>query len=183
MRGEADLLARRWPSSSHDPRPSRASRRWRSSSRSSFKKKAEPHVRGRADLLRGHHPLPRRPKWGLAAMSRLGMMYHDVAEQIQRRSVPAAPHRRPVPLLRGGAHRVWWSSSRRRPSTSTSSPCEKAAELGWFSDYTTLAQRRLFDLRPDEYRSASEIKAQPEPGARERGTSAGHLRRRRGRRR
>ena len=38
---------------------------------------------------------------------------------------------------------------------------KKAAETGWFSQYTMDAQKRLFDLRPMEYRSASEVKAAP----------------------
>ncbi len=101
------------------------------------------------------------PKWGLASMCRLGMMYHDVASQIQNAPVPKRLNEEQS-LIYEDLLLEFADKFEQKAIGYYVTAVEKAAELGWFSDYTTLAQRRLFDLRPEEYRSASEIKAQPD---------------------
>jgi len=101
------------------------------------------------------------PKWGLAALARLGMMYHDVASQIQ--NAPCPPRLTEDQCLYYEDALIEFGGRFEKKAIGFYvTAVEEAANLGWFSDYTALAQRRLFDLRPDEYRSASEIKAQPD---------------------
>lgn len=102
----------------------------------------------------------RSPKWGLAAMARLGMMYHDVAHQVENSPCPPRLTEEQCLYYEDGLL-TFASQFEDKAVGFYVSAITTAAELGWFNDYTTLAQRRLFDLRPDEYRSASEIKAQP----------------------
>ncbi|OIP36223.1 MAG: hypothetical protein AUK47_15405 [Deltaproteobacteria bacterium CG2_30_63_29] len=101
------------------------------------------------------------PKWGLAAMCRLGMMYHDVADQIQNAPIPKELDE-DQSLIYEDLLLEFADRFETEAIGYYITAVEKAADLGWFSTYTTLAQRRLFDLRPEEYRSASEIKAQPD---------------------
>lgn len=100
------------------------------------------------------------PKWGLAAMARLGMMYHDVAHQVENSPCPPRLTEDQCLYYEDGLF-GFASQFEDKAVGFYVQAIETAAKLGWFNDYTTLAQRRLFDLRPDEYRSASEIKAQP----------------------
>lgn len=100
------------------------------------------------------------PKWGLASMARLGMMYHDVAYQIAH--APTPPN---LPEEVESAYidilLDWADQFEQKAIIYYEVAVQKAAETGWFSEFTSEAQRRLFDLRPDQYRSASEIKATP----------------------
>ena len=100
------------------------------------------------------------PKWGLAAMARLGMMYHDVAEQIEKAPTPPGL---PEEVELAYVDLLLELSSKFEDSAIKyyETAVQKAAETGWFNEYTNEAQKRLFDLRPLQYRSASEVKATP----------------------
>ena len=100
------------------------------------------------------------PKWGLAAMTRVGMMFDDVAQQIEKAPVPPGLPEE-VELAYVEQLLDFSSKFEEQAISSYVAAVKKAAETGWFSQYTTEAQRRLFDLRPMEYRSASEVKATP----------------------
>jgi len=100
------------------------------------------------------------PKWGLAAMARLGMMYHDVAYQIENAPVPPGLPEE-VEIAYVELLLDWSGKFEEQAIGYYESAVKLAAEKGWFSEYTTEAQRRLFDLRPLEYRSASEVKETP----------------------
>ncbi len=136
-------------------------------------RRMEAHLQGqlkkKAELMRGAEPIyvevivrfgAFSPRWGLAAMSRLGMMYHDVAEQIEKAPVPKRLTEDQA-LIYEDVLLDFAGQFEEKAIDFYVTAVEKAAELGWFSEYTMSAQRRLFDLRPQEYRSASEIKAQP----------------------
>ncbi len=100
------------------------------------------------------------PKWGLASMARLGMMYHDVAEQIEKAPTPPGLPEEVelayVELLLDFSGKFEDKAIEFYERAVTT-----AASTGWFSEYTSEAQKRLFDLRPDQFRSASEVKATP----------------------
>ena len=100
------------------------------------------------------------PKWGLASMARLGMMYHDVAEQIERAPTPPGLPEE-VELAYVDLLLEFSGQFEDKAILYYEAAVKKAAETGWFSEFTSEAQKRLFDLRPDQYRSASEIKATP----------------------
>ncbi len=100
------------------------------------------------------------PKWGLAAMTRIGMMYDDVAQQIEKAPVPPGLHE-DVELAYVEILLDWQTKFEEKAIEAYTAAVKKAADTGWFSQYTSEAQKRLFDLRPMEYRSASEIKATP----------------------
>ena len=100
------------------------------------------------------------PKWGLASMARLGMMFHDVADQILHAPIPPGL----PPEVEGAYTDLLIDFSARFEESAIKyyeAAVKKAAETGWFSEFTNEAQKRLFDLRPDQYRSASEVKATP----------------------
>ena len=100
------------------------------------------------------------PKWGLAAMTRLGMMYNDVGQQIT--NAPAPPGLPEEVLIEYELQLVDFANQFEDQAVNYYAVAVKrAAETGFFSQYTTEAQKRLFDLRPDQYRSAAEIKATP----------------------
>ncbi len=100
------------------------------------------------------------PRWGLASLVRLGMLNHDIANQIGNAPIPKQLTEEQgliyEDILLGYA-----SQFEEEAIQYYVFAVKTAEETGWFSEYTTEAQRRLFDLRPLEYRSASEIKAQP----------------------
>ncbi|MBQ9394876.1 MAG: tetratricopeptide repeat protein [Proteobacteria bacterium] len=100
------------------------------------------------------------PKWGLAAMTRLGMMYDDVAQQIEKAPTPPGL---PIEVELEYVDQLLEFSSKFEEAAIGYyvAAVKKAADTGWFSQYTSEAQRRLFDLRPMEYRSAAEVKATP----------------------
>ncbi len=100
------------------------------------------------------------PKWGLAAMTRVGMMFDDVAQQIEKAPVPPGLPEE-VELAYVEQLLDFSGKFEEQAISSYVAAVQKAAETGWFSQYTTEAQKRLFDLRPMEYRSASEVKATP----------------------
>ena len=100
------------------------------------------------------------PKWGLAAMTRVGMMYDDVAQQIEKAPVPPGLHE-DVELMYVELLLDFSSKFEEQAIVFYTAAVKKAAETGWFSQYTSDAQRRLFDLRPMEYQSSSEVKATP----------------------
>ena len=100
------------------------------------------------------------PKWGLAAMTRIGMMYDDVAHQIETAPTPPGL---PEEVELAYVDLLLDFSSRFEDQAIGYyvAAVNKAKETGWFSTYTSEAQKRLFDLRPMDYRSASEVKATP----------------------
>ena len=100
------------------------------------------------------------PKWGLAAMTRLGMMFDDVAQQIMNAPVPPGLHE-DVELAYVELLLEFTSQFEDQAIAAYKAAVERAAATGWFSQYTSEAQKRLFDLRPMEYQSASEVKATP----------------------
>ncbi|MGN1071169.1 MAG: tetratricopeptide repeat protein [Bradymonadia bacterium] len=100
------------------------------------------------------------PAWGLAAMTRLGMLYDDVAEQVANAPVPPGTPEE-VELAYVDKVLEFADKFETQAVTAYVAAVKKAAETGWFSQYTMDAQKRLFDLRPMEYRSASEVKAAP----------------------
>lgn len=100
------------------------------------------------------------PKWGLAAMTRVGMMFDDVAQQIEKAPVPPGLPEE-VELAYVDQLLEFSGKFEEQAIGFYVAAVKKAAETGWFSQYTTEAQKRLFDLRPMEYRSASEVKATP----------------------
>lgn len=100
------------------------------------------------------------PKWGLAAMTRVGMMYDDVAQQIEKAPVPPGLHE-DVELAYVELLLDFSSKFEDQAIGYYTAAVKKAAETGWFSQYTSDAQHRLFDLRPMEYQSSSEVKATP----------------------
>ncbi|MDX9719774.1 MAG: tetratricopeptide repeat protein [Myxococcota bacterium] len=100
------------------------------------------------------------PWWGLAALCRLGMMYHDIANQIQFAPVPKRLSEEQA-LIYEIMLLDFADQFEQQAITYYITAVDKAVELGWFTPYTMLAQKRLFDLRPEEYRSSTEIKAQP----------------------
>lgn len=100
------------------------------------------------------------PKWGLAAMARLGMLYHDTAFQIENAPVPPGLQEE-VELAYVDLLLDFSAQFEEQAIKFYEAAVRKAAETGWFSEYTAEAQKRLFDLRPLEYRSASEVKAMP----------------------
>lgn len=100
------------------------------------------------------------PAWGLAAMTRLGMLYDDVAQQIEKAPTPPGL---PEEVELAYVEQLLDFSGKFEDQAIAAyvAATKKAAETGWFSQYTMDAQKRLFDLRPMEYRSASEVKATP----------------------
>jgi hypothetical protein len=100
------------------------------------------------------------PKWGLASMTRMGMMFDDVAHQIE--TAPTPPGLPEEVELAYVEQLLDFSGQFEEKAIGFYvAAVKKAADTGWFSSYTTEAQKRLFDLRPMEYRSASEVKATP----------------------
>lgn len=100
------------------------------------------------------------PKWGLASMARLGMLYHDTAYQIENAPVPPGLQEE-VELAYVDLLLDFSAQFEGQAIKFYEAAVSKATETGWFSEYTAEAQKRLFDLRPLEYRSASEVKAMP----------------------
>lgn len=100
------------------------------------------------------------PKWGLAAMARIGMMYHDTAYQIENAPTPPGLPEE-VELVYVEILLDFSAQFEERAVAYYEAAVKKAAETGWFSEFTNEAQKRLFVLRPDQYRSASEVKATP----------------------
>lgn len=100
------------------------------------------------------------PHWGLAALCRLGMMFHDVAKQVENSPVPKRLTE-DQKLIYEDILFEFAGKFEEQAVGYYVTAVQTAARLGWFNEYTTLARQRLFDLRPQEYRSASEIKAQP----------------------
>ncbi len=100
------------------------------------------------------------PKWGLAAMTRVGMMYDDVSQQIEKAPVPPGLNE-DVELAYVELLLDFSGKFEDQAIGFYEAAVKKAAATGWFSQYTSDAQRRLFDLRPMEYQSASEVKATP----------------------
>lgn len=100
------------------------------------------------------------PRWGLASLVRLGMLNHDIANQIGNAPIPKQLTEEQS-LIYEDILLEFASKFEEEAIQYYVFAVQKAAETGWFSEYTTEAQKRLFDLRPLEYRSASEIKAQP----------------------
>ncbi len=100
------------------------------------------------------------PKWGLASLTRLGMMFDDVAEQIEKAPTPPGLPEE-VELVYVEMLLDFSSQFEEKAIQFYEKAVQTAAQTGWFSEYTVEAQKRLFDLRPDEYRSASEVKAKP----------------------
>ena len=100
------------------------------------------------------------PKWGLAAMTRVGMMFDDVAQQIEKAPIPKGLPEE-VELAYVEILLDWQGQFEDKAVDFYQKAVKKAAETGWFSQYTSEAQKRLFELKPMEYRSASEVKATP----------------------
>ena len=100
------------------------------------------------------------PKWGLAALTRLGMMYHDVGHQITY--APTPPNLPEEVQIEYELQLVDFANAFEDKAVGYYvDAVTRAADTGFFSQYTTEAQKRLFELRPDEYRSAAEVKATP----------------------
>ena len=100
------------------------------------------------------------PKWGLAALTRMGMMYDDTGHQIETAPTPPGLPEE-VELAYVDLLLDFTEQFESKAITYYVTAVNKAKETGWFSTYTAEAQKRLFDLRPQEYRSASEYKATP----------------------
>ena len=100
------------------------------------------------------------PRWGLAALVRLGMMFHDVAHQIETAPTPPGLHE-DVEIAYVELLLDFSAQFEEKAIGFYTGAVQKAAETGYFSEYTNEAQKRLFDLRPMEYQSSSEVKATP----------------------
>ena len=98
--------------------------------------------------------------WGLAALCRVGMMFHDLASQLQ--DSPPPPRLTEDQALMYEEYLFEYALGFEDNAVKHYViALEKAAELGWFNEFTNLARKRLYELRPQEYRSASEIMVQP----------------------
>ena len=98
--------------------------------------------------------------WGLSSLCRVGMMFHDIALQLQNAPIPERLTEDQKLIYEEMLFDVSLGIEDRAVEHYVIA-LKEAARLGWFNEYTSLARRRLYELRPQEYRSASEIMVQP----------------------
>lgn len=98
--------------------------------------------------------------WAIAALTRVGQMYQDLANEIYNLPAPASFNEEQVEIFKGDmAQRA--SIVEQKAVSAYILAIKKAQELQWFNDYSDLAEKQLAKLNPREYRYPSEIRTKP----------------------
>ena len=102
-----------------------------------------------------------RPDWAIAAVYRVGSGFHDFAETLRESPVPEhltenQKHHYKA-LLEDQAVRFEDAAAQYYIQA-----LDAARDANWYNEYTELAETALADIRPAEYRSPSELRAQPD---------------------
>lgn len=103
----------------------------------------------------------KRPDWAIAALYRIGSQYQDFANTVRDTPIPKRLTYDQKEIFRGLLEDEA-SKVEVQAVDAYSKALEVALSESWFNDYSRQAEVQLARLRPREYRSPSELRAEPE---------------------
>src|SRR5690554_3552147 len=103
----------------------------------------------------------KRPDWAIAALYRIGAQYQDFANTVRDTPIPRRLTYDQKEIFRGLLEDQA-SKVEEQAVDAYSKALEVALSESWFNEYSRQAEVQLARLRPREYRSPSELRAEPE---------------------
>jgi tetratricopeptide (TPR) repeat protein len=101
------------------------------------------------------------PNWAIAALTRNGQMFQQLANDIYEVPAPRSFNEEQVEIFKGAmAERA--ATPEGKAVESYVIVIKKAQELRWFNQWSDLAERQLARLNPREYRYNAEMRARPD---------------------
>ena len=101
------------------------------------------------------------PNWALAALTRIGQMFQQLANDIYDSPAPGSFNEEQVEVFKGAmAERAQPVEAKAIEAYVTC--VKKAQELRWFNEWSDLSARELARLNPKEYRYDGEVRSKPD---------------------